>query len=260
MATPTPLAGKTAIITGGTKGIGAAIATHLISLGANVVLNYSSDTTTADTLIASLLSFAPSLPTPSTAPRALAVRGDAGSLPDIYALVSHTIATHGKIDIVIANAGVLPMVDLAHLTEELYDSTMRLNAKGPLFLVQAAAPHMVAGGRIVLVSSTLAHASFVSPVYLPYLASKGAVEQMVRVLSKDLARRGVMVNGVAPGPTATELFVKGKSEELLETISSLHPARRIGAPEEVARVVGFLSGEGAAWVSGQILRVNGGSA
>ncbi|KAL5353865.1 hypothetical protein ACLOAV_001909 [Pseudogymnoascus australis] len=256
MASPTPLYGKTAIITGGTKGIGAAIATHLVSLGANVVLNYSSDATTADSLISTLIS---SVPT-ATPPRALALRGDAGSLPDIHALVSHTVTTYGKIDIVIANAGVLPMVDLAHLTEEVYDATMRLNAKGPLFLVKAATPHMSVGGRVVLVSSTLAHASVVDPAYLPYLASKGAVEQMVRVLSKDLARGGVMVNGIAPGPTGTELFLKGKSEVVLEKIRGLNPAGRIGEPEEVARVVGFLSGEGAAWVSGQMLRVNGGMA
>ena len=144
MASPTPLSGKTAIITGGTKGIGAAIATHLVSLGANVVLNYSSDATTADSLISTLISSVPAL----TPPRALALRGDAGSLTDIDSLVSHTVATYGKIDIVIANAGVLPMADLAHLTEEVYDATMRLNTKGPLFLVKAAAPHMSAGGRV----------------------------------------------------------------------------------------------------------------
>ncbi|OBT91599.1 hypothetical protein VE01_10382 [Pseudogymnoascus verrucosus] len=245
MTSPTPLSGKTAIITGGTKGIGAAIATHLVSLGANVTPS-------------SRLSPPPSLS--QLPPRALALRGDAGSIPDIHALVSHTVAAYGKIDIVIANAGVLPMADLAHLTEEVYDATMRLNTKGPLFLVQAAAPHMSAGGRIVLVSSTLAHASVVDPAYLPYLASKGAVEQMVRVLSKDLARKGIMVNGIAPGPTGTELFLKGKSEAVLERIRGLNPAGRIGEPEEVARVVGFLSGEGAAWVSGQMLRVNGGMA
>ena len=256
MASPTPLCGRTAIITGGTKGIGAAIATHLVSLGANVVLSYSSDTTGADSLVSTLLSSVP----PSTPPRALALRGDAGSLPDINNLVSQTVATYGRIDIVIANAGVLPMADLAHLTEEVYDATMRLNTKGPLFLVKAAAPHMSAGGRVVLVSSTLAHASVVDPAYLPYLASKGAVEQIVRVLSKDLARRGVMVNGIAPGPTGTELFLKGKNEAVLERIRGLNPAGRIGEPEEVARVVGFLSGEGAAWVSGQMLRVNGGMA
>jgi 3-oxoacyl-[acyl-carrier protein] reductase len=119
---------------------------------------------------------------------------------------------------------------------------------------------MPAGSRIVLFSTTLCGASTVTPNYLAYVSSKGAVEQMTRVLSKDLARKGIMVNCVAPGPTATELFMHGKSEQLLKMIAGFNPQGRIGQPEEIAGVVGFLAGEGASWVTGQTIRVNGGMA
>lgn len=103
------------------------------------------------------------------------------------------------------------------------------------------------------------HTSTVAPNYLLYCATKGSIEQMTKVLSKDLARKGISVNAVAPGPTGTELFYKGKSEELLKTIASFSPHNRIGAPEEIADAIVFLSGEGSRWVTGQILGVNGGS-
>jgi 3-oxoacyl-[acyl-carrier protein] reductase len=129
-----------------------------------------------------------------------------------------------------------------------------------LIQVQKAAPHMAPGSRVILFSTTLCAASTVTPNYLAYVSSKGAIEQMTRVLSKDLARKGIMVNCVAPGPTATEMFLHGKSEQLLKMIAGFSPQERIGKPEEIADVVAFLSGEGARWVTGQTLRVNGGFA
>jgi 3-oxoacyl-[acyl-carrier protein] reductase len=119
---------------------------------------------------------------------------------------------------------------------------------------------MAPGSRIILFSTTQCAASTVTPNYLAYVSSKGAVEHMTRVLSKDLARKGIMVNCVAPGPTGTELFLNGKSEQLLKTIAGFNPQGRIGQPEEVAGVVGFLAGESASWVTGQTIRVNGGMA
>ena len=125
---------------------------------------------------------------------------------------------------------------------------------------QKAAPHMASGGRIILFSTTQCAASTVTPNYLTYISSKGAIEQMTRGLSKDLARKGIMVNAVAPGPTATDLFMKGKSEQVVKMIASFNPQQRLGKPEEIADVVGFLSSEAAQWVTGQVLRVNGGHA
>lgn len=119
---------------------------------------------------------------------------------------------------------------------------------------------MKSGGRIVFFSTTLCVASTVQPNYVGYCATKGAVEQITRVLSKDFARKGIMVNCVAPGPTATDLFLEGKPEGLLKIIAGFNPQNRLGQPEEIAGTVAFLSGPGSSWVTGQVLRVNGGMA
>lgn len=119
---------------------------------------------------------------------------------------------------------------------------------------------MAPGSRVILVTTSLTRNSAVLPGYLIYNATKGAIEQMTRVLAKDLARKGITINAVGPGPTATELFLRGKSEQLLQTIAKQSPFQRIGEPEEVAEAFLFLAGEGSRWVSGQILLANGAGA
>ncbi|KAK4098559.1 NAD(P)-binding protein [Parathielavia hyrcaniae] len=214
-------AGKVAIVTGASKGIGRATAERLAADGASVVINYLSDSKAADEVVSKI-----------GAERALAVQADASKIPDIEKLVAATVERFGRIDIVMPNAGVMSMHDLAHTTEADFDRLFHLNVKGPLFLVQKAVPHMRPGGRVVFVSTGLNTSTGVTPAYLLYVATKGAVDQMVRVLSKDLGVRGINVNAVAPGPTGTELFYHGKSEQLLEMLRNK-------------------------WVSGQILRANG---
>jgi 3-oxoacyl-[acyl-carrier protein] reductase len=149
--------------------------------------------------------------------------------------------------------------DLAHTTEAAFDLHFNLNVKGPLFLVQRAVPHMptTGGGRVIFVSTGLNTATGVLPAHLLYVATKGAVDQMVRALSKDLASKGITVNAVAPGPTGTDLFYDGKSEQVLEMLRRQSPFGRFGEPEEIAGVAAFLAGEESKWVSGQVLRVNG---
>lgn len=116
---------------------------------------------------------------------------------------------------------------------------------------------MAPGGRVIFVSTGIAKASTVAAPYLLYGATKGAVEQMTRVMAKDLAAKGINVNAVAPGPTGTELFFEGKSEALVEGIKKASPFGRLGEPEDIANVVAFLSGKDSAWVAGQIIHVNG---
>lgn len=243
------LSGKVAIVTGGSKGIGAATCLALAKAGASVVLNYSSDVAPANEIVEKI-----------GKERALAVKGDASSLAFIDDLIKQTVNKFGKIDIVIPNAGVLPMVNLEMTTEETFDKTFALNVKGPYFLVQKAVPHMTAGSRVILLSTTVNVVSTVTPNYLLYSASKGAIDQMARVMSKDLAGKGIMVNAVAPGPTGTELFFKGKSEQILKAIASANPQGRIGEPEDIAEVILFLCGQGSRWVTGQRIPVNGGMA
>lgn len=242
------LSGKVALITGASKGIGKATAIRLAQDGALIVINYASDSTAANEVVKTIGSH-----------RAIAVKADAGSISGIETMVDATVKHFGKIDILVPNAGILPMIDLKNTSEDDFDQIYKLNVKGPYFLVQKALPHMASGSHIVLLSSTITGASNVMPSYLLYSTTKGAVEQMVRVMSKDLMRQGICVNAVAPGPTATELFFKGKPEPMLKTIASFSPANRIGTPEEVADVVHFLSAEASRWMSGQVLRVNGGA-
>ncbi len=149
------------------------------------------------------------------------------------------------------------MKTLASTTEADFDQHFNLNVKGPLFLVQKAVPHMPAGGRVILVSTGLNTATGVTPGYFLYVATKGAVDQMVRALSKELAPKGITVNAVAPGPTGTDLFYHGKSEQVLDMLKRQSPFGRLGEPAEIASVVAFLAGEDSRWVSGQVLRVNG---
>jgi 3-oxoacyl-[acyl-carrier protein] reductase len=265
-STSYPLTGKVAIITGASKGIGKATAIRLAKDGAKVVINYSSGAEAAEETVKVIGS-----------DNAFAVKADAGNVEAIGQLVDATIEKFGRLDIVVACAGIMTLNELEKITEQEYDFMFNLNVKGPLFLaqvsyftglkpldrtktVQKAAPHLKDGGRIILFSTTLAAASTVTPNYLGYCTSKGAVEQMTRVMSKDLARKGIMVNCVAPGPTATDLFLKGKPDQLIKMISSFNPQNRLGQPDEIAGTVAFLSGPSSSWVTGQVLRVNGGMA
>ncbi|KAE9368814.1 NAD(P)-binding protein [Stipitochalara longipes BDJ] len=243
------LTGKVALVTGASRGIGKAIALKLASDGAKVVVNYAGNAAAAEEVVKQIGS-----------EQATAIRANAGSVSEITTLIDSTIKHFGKLDILVACAGIMPLNELEKVTEEEFDNIFNLNVKGPLFLAQKASPRMAPGSRIILFSTTLCAASTVTPNYLAYVSSKGAVEQMTRVLSKDLARKGIMVNCVAPGPTATELFMHGKSEQVLKMIAGFNPQGRIGQPEEIAGVVAFLSGESSSWVTGQTVRVNGGMA
>ena len=262
--------GKTALITGGSKGIGAATALLLAQNGANVVINYSSNSKAADEIVDKI-----------GHERALAVKGDAGSIAAVEEMVSKTVERFGRIDVLLPCAGMLLMRDLEHTTEEDFDTIMQLNVKGPYFLAQVcspsysararperpilksfqkAGPHMPSGSHIVLFSTTQCAASTVTPGYLLYNTTKGAIEQMTRVMAKELAPKGICVNAVAPGQTGTDMFYKGKSEQMLKFITGLSPMGRIGTPEEIAEAVVWLSGGKSGWVTGQVLRANGGMA
>lgn len=247
--TNAPLSGKVAVITGGTKGIGAATATQLVKLGAKVVVNYGRDTAAAEKLVKELGG-------PS---HAYAVQADAGTVKGVETLVAASVEKFGKIDILIPNAGILPMKDVESTTEEDFDRAFNINVKGPYFLVQKALPHMAKGSSITLISTSQCHASSVTAPYTLYCTTKGAIEQLVRLLSKDLlGKKGIRVNAIAPGPTATDLFLEGKPQKVLDMIAGLSPANRIGQPDEIAQAISFVVGDQATWVSGQTVRVNGG--
>ncbi|KAJ5644738.1 hypothetical protein N7507_010749 [Penicillium longicatenatum] len=240
------LSGKIALITGSSQGIGKATALRLASEGASLVINYRSNLAAANSVVEQI-----------GADRAIAVQADASKLSDLDRLVEATVARFGKIDILIPNAGILAMKDLENTTERDFDNSHNLMVKGPYFLAQKAAKYMPHGGRIIFVSTSLNALSSIAPAYLLYVSTKGAIEQISRVLAKDLGRKGILVNAIAPGPTSTELFMEGKSEQILKAIAGSNPFGRIGEPEEIAAVVLFLAGKNCSWMSGQVVRVNG---
>jgi 3-oxoacyl-[acyl-carrier protein] reductase len=259
------LIGKVALITGASKGIGRATALRLAKDGANVVVGYNSNPEAADEVVNQI-----------GTDKAIAIQADVGDVDEITSLVEQTIQRFGRIDLLVPCAGIMTLTTLEQTTEEAYDKMFAINVKGPFFLCQVspfncsllnkanqkqkAVPHMGPGSHIVLLSTTLCAASTVTPVYLPYVTSKGAVEQMTRVLSKDVARKGISVNCVAPGPTATDLFMRNQSEQTLNFLKNANPNGRIGETEDIADSIAFLCSSDSRWVTGQTLRVNGGMA
>jgi len=244
------LAGKVALITGGSKGIGAATALRFAELGAKVAIAYSSDASAADETLKQLNS--------KTA--GLAIKADAATIEGVTYIVNETVKTFGKIDILVPMAGVMFMSPLSATTEENFDTSYALNVKGPYFLAQKAVPHMPQGGRIIFIGTSVNNASTVSPAYLLYCSTKGAIEQMTRVMAKELGTpdKDISVNCVSPGPTGTALFYKGKPDELVKTIASWNPHNKIGEPEDVADCVAMVAGTQSRWMTGQNVRVNGG--
>ncbi|KAK1726524.1 hypothetical protein CaCOL14_012226 [Colletotrichum acutatum] len=240
---------KVILITGGSKGIGKAIALDAAAQGAKIVVNYSSDSSAADEVVKTIGS-----------DRAIAVRADGSKTAELQKLVDATVDKFGKIDVLIPNAAIMHMRTVENTTEEDFDQMFNTNVKGPYFLVQKALPHMSDGGRIIFLSTTVLASSSLPPPYLLYASTKGSIEQMTKYMAKDLAKKGINVNAIAPGPTGTDLFYKGKTEEMLKHITASSPYNRIGTPEEIASVAIFLSGKESSWVTGQIIRVNGGAA
>ncbi|KAL2810317.1 hypothetical protein BJX63DRAFT_402342 [Aspergillus granulosus] len=242
------LTGKVALVTGASRGIGRATALALAKDGASVVVNYVSSSAAAEQVVNEI-----------GADRAIAIQADVSKKEDIARLIKETVDRFGKIDTLVLNAGLLwQKGDLLSIKEEDFDTLFAANVKGPLLTVQAAVPHIPDGGRIMLFSTSLAAFSMVTPNYLLYTASKGAVEQMTRVLAKDLGRRGVTVNTISPGPIGTDAYYVGKTEQMVQIQSNIAPAGRLGKPEEVANVVTFLASDESQWVNGQTLRINGG--
>ncbi|KAI0319152.1 hypothetical protein OF83DRAFT_1055530 [Amylostereum chailletii] len=244
-----PLAGKVAIVTGSSRSIGAAIVTQLASDGASVIVNYVNDAGAAEHIVAAIATEGNG--------KAVAVKADASTLVGAQTLVDACIKAFGKLDILVLNAGIMGSKPIAAIDEKFYDAHMNANVKGPLFLTKLAAPLLPSGGRVIFFSTTLAHASGVMPIHLVYCASKGAIEQIARVLAKDLGARGITVNTVSPGPTDTELFRKGKTDEMINMFAGFAPSKRLGQPDDIAPVVAFLASEGARWVNGQNILVNG---
>jgi 3-oxoacyl-[acyl-carrier protein] reductase len=240
---------KTAIITGASGGIGRAVALRLAKDGFAVVVNYAGNAAKAEGVVAEIK---------ANDRRAIAVQADVANAVEVGRLFKKTLDTFGAIDVVVNCAGIMPLSPIAKGDVEIFDRVISTNLRGTFLVLAQAAQHVSAGGRIIAFSSSVLAKSF--PNYGPYIASKAGVEGLVRVLNNELRGRNISVNAVAPGPVATELFLKDKTQAQIEQFSKLAPLERLGQPEDVANVVSFLVGPDGGWVNGQVLRANGGFA
>ena len=238
---------KVAIVTGASRGIGAAISRRLATDGFGVIINYAGSADAAESLAIEI---------EKAGGRALAVKADVSDPVAVKTMFDTAEREFGGADVLVNNAGIMLLSPIADTTDELFDRQIAINLKGVLNGMREASKRLRNGGRIISFSSSVV--GLYQPTYAVYAATKAGVEAMTHVLSKELRGRNITVNAVAPGPTATELFLKGKPQEVIDHISKLAPLERLGQPEDIANAVAFLAGPDGAWVNGQVLRVNGG--
>jgi len=238
---------KVAIVTGASRGIGAAIARRLAADGFTVVINYAGKTGEAEELAGTI---------ERAGGRALTAQADVSDSKAVVRMWEAAEAAFGGVDVLVNNAGIMRLATLAEGDDALFDSQIAINLKGPRNTMRLAAQRLRSGGRIINLSSSVV--GLYQPTYGVYAATKAGVEAMTHVLSKELRGRNITVNAIAPGPTATALFLDGKPQAVIDTLSKLAPLERLGQPEDIANTVAFLAGPDGAWINGQVLRANGG--
>ncbi|MGO1173541.1 MAG: SDR family oxidoreductase [Actinomycetaceae bacterium] len=248
-APTTPAGRQVAIVTGGSRGIGSAVAKRLAADGFAVAVNYAGNAAAADDTVATIA---------ATGGTAVAVQADVADERQVAALFDRAEQEFGGIDVVVNAAGRMALSPIADLDLAVLDELHRTNIRGTFVVAQQAARRLREAGSFVGFSTTVVTTQL--PAYGAYAASKGAVEAMILVLARELRGRDITVNAVAPGPTATELFLDGKTPEQIDALAKNPPLERLGTPEDIANVVSFLAGPDGRWVNGQVLRANGGMA
>jgi 3-oxoacyl-[acyl-carrier protein] reductase len=238
---------KVALVTGASRGLGAAIARRLSADGFAVVVNYAGNAKSADEVVAEIK---------GKNGQAIAVQADIDDEDDVEGLFASALRTFGRLDVVVNNAGILPLRSIEEGNVAEFDGVIRTNLRGTFLVLSQAARHLREGGRIIALSTSVIPKAL--PNYGPYIASKAGVEGLVHVLANELRGRGITVNAVAPGPIPTDLFLNGKSPAQLEQLSKAAPLERFGTPEEIAGVVSLLAGPDGSWINSQVIRVNGG--
>lgn len=240
---------KNAIVTGGSRGIGREIAKRLAADGFTVVVNYAENAAKADEVTREIS---------DNGGQVLAVKADVSRAEEVTELFDRVLSRLGSVDVLVHSAGMMLLSPIADGKVEQFDKVIATNLRGTFLVLAQAARHIAEGGRIVALSSSVLAKSF--PGYGAYIASKAGVEGLVRVLANELRGRKVTVNAVAPGPVATELFLREKTPEQITQLSKLAPLERLGEPVDIARTISFLVGPDGGWINGQILRANGGFA
>ncbi|HEU5355460.1 MAG TPA: SDR family oxidoreductase [Actinocrinis sp.] len=240
------LTGKVALVIGGARNMGSAIAEHIAARGATTVVSYLSSDEAAEQTLAAL---------EKHGVQAEAVRSDATLSTDVDALFTGVVARHGKIDIVVHVPGAVIKKPIADFTDEDFEHLINLNTRSAFYTLRAAARNLADQGRYVVLSTTLT--SVMTGPYGVYSGSKAAVERMVLAAAKELGARGITVNAVAPGPIDDSFYHAAETPDAVAAATHHSPRGRLGAPHDIAPVVGFLVSPDAGWVSGQTVRANG---
>jgi 3-oxoacyl-[acyl-carrier protein] reductase len=238
---------KVALITGSSRGIGAEIAIRLAAGGFKVVVNYAGSPDPGREVADKVK---------AAGGEAIVVQADVADPAAVIAMFNAAEKAFGGVDVVVNCAGVLKLAKVAEFDDKTFDQTIAINLKGTFNVCREAAKRLRNGGRIINFSSSVIGVRL--PTYGVYIATKAAVEGLTQVLAQEMRGRGISVNAVAPGPVATELFLDGKSPELIDHMAKMNPLERLGQPEDIAGVVAFLAGPEGGWVNGQTLRANGG--
>lgn len=238
---------KVALVTGGSRGIGAAISTRLAQDGFAVIVNYAGNTAAAESVVNDI---------ESTGGKALALKADIADSEAVRQMFERIEADFGHIDVLVNNAGIMKLASLAQTDDSFIDKQIDTNLKGSINTMREAANRLRDSGRIINLSTSVVGLKL--ETYGIYAATKAAVETLTAILAKELRGRSITVNAVAPGPTATSLFLDGKSDELIERMSKMPPLERLATPDDIAHVVAFLASPEGGWINGQTLRANGG--
>ncbi|MBF0851442.1 SDR family oxidoreductase [Gluconobacter sp. R75690] len=238
---------KVAIVTGSSRGIGAAIATRLAKDGLAVVVNYAGNAASAEELVAKIR---------QTGGEAIAVKADVSDSAAVSTLFDETEKAFGGVDVLVNNAGIMTLGRIADVDDAAFTRQVDINFRGTFNTLREAGKRLRDGGRIVNLSTSVVGLKFEN--YGVYAATKAAVETLTAIVAKELRGRNTTVNAVAPGPTGTDLFLEGKSPELIEKLAKMNPLERLGTPDDIAAAVAFLVGPDGSWINGQTLRANGG--
>ena len=248
MSTKQKLAGKAALVTGASKGIGAAVAKQLAADGAQVVVNYASDSSGADNTVNAIT---------HAGGKAIAIQADVSNPEDVKRLIKESVDAFGKLDILVNNAGVYQFSTLDEVTPELFHKNFDTNVLGLLLTTQAAVRHFPEqGGSVIHISSVVSSTGFENSSV--YSATKGAVDAATRALAKELGPRRIRVNAINPGMVATEGTADFATGEVADGMAALTPLGRIGKPEDIAPLASFLASEDASWITGETHFVSGG--